>query len=80
MIRTMPRRPVSVHPSIVPRQQPIERAEKVDVGSGTQLHDDNSSRRMRHEDIQEPVTLALDESRASCCQIKEARLVPRADR
>lgn len=83
MIRAVARRPVTMAPAVVTRQEPIERIERVVVGTGAQLEDDEARRRMRHEHREEPVAGPRpfgDEPPAGSGEVGESALVARPDR
>src|SRR4051794_38677033 len=56
---TMAARAVRVPPPVIRGQQIAERGEQVVVGPAAGLEDRDAGRRMRHEDVQQPVSARL---------------------
>lgn len=82
MIGAVTRRPMTVDPTIVPRQQPIEGGQGVVIGAGAELQDCQTGRRVWHEDGQEAVPSPAplgDEPPAGRRQVGEAPLGPGPD-
>ena len=74
MVRAVARRSVAMAPTAVAREQVVQRREQVIIGAGSQLHDHEAGRRVRHEDAEQPVALAIDEARAGRREVGQGRV------
>ena len=59
-------------PSVVARQELVELAHQVYIGSRAKLHDHDSGRRVGHEHVEQPVPLPGDECRALASDVEES--------
>ena len=75
MVGAVARRAMAVLPAIVAWQEPVERVEGILIGTGPELDDHKPGRRMRDEDVEQSVTLAVDEAGAGRGQVGETRLM-----
>jgi hypothetical protein len=83
MVGAVARRAVAVTPAVVSWQEPVERGHRVVVRTGTQFHDREPGRGMRHEHRQQPVAtvgVLSDEPPASAREVGEPTLPARPDR
>ena len=56
MVRAVAGRPVAVAPAVVARQQPVQGGHGIDLRPGPELDHDDPRRRVRDEDVEQPVT------------------------
>jgi hypothetical protein len=69
---------VPVAPAVVGRQEVAQGGEQVVVGAGPGLDDREPGRRVRHEDVQEPVAAVGDEVGRVAGQVEHDLLAARA--
>ena len=79
MVGAMAARPVGMTPAIVARQQLIKPLNQVQVRTSAELHDHDAGSRVRHEDIEESVALAIDEVSALARDVEQAALATRVN-
>src|SRR5215217_148731 len=71
VIGAVPRRTVTMDPTVVARQKPVTCRHQVGVGPSTQLDDDEARCRVRYEHHKHSVPLACDEVTALRCQVEQ---------
>src|SRR5436190_2228129 len=80
VVAPVPGRAVAVPPAVVGRQQLVERAQQVAVTPRTRLDDREAGRRVRDEDVQQPVAPVVDEPGRVGREIVNDRSRSRPDR
>jgi len=83
VVRAVTGRPMAMAPSIVARQQPVQRIDGIGIRPGAELDDDDPGGRVGHEDGQQAVTarrLLRDEPPAGVGQVGEPPLRPGLNR
>jgi hypothetical protein len=80
MVGTVTGRAVTMPPAVVVRKEPLEAPEEVRLGPCAELHDHDSRRGMRHEDVQQPVAGARYEALAFIRQVRQRWTAARPNR